>query len=215
MARYFDVHPENPQPRAIAAAVDLLRNGGLIAYPTDSCFALGCSLDNADGLERIRRIRELDSSHHFTLVCGDFSQLGQFVRLDNAVFRAVKAAVPGQYTFILPATREVPRRMLHPRRRTVGVRIPRHPVTSALLAGLGEPLVSSTLVLPGDEAPMTSGWEIKERLDHVIDAVVDSGECGEVPTTVVDFSGGEPVIRRVGAGDPARFEAAPENVSPY
>jgi tRNA threonylcarbamoyl adenosine modification protein (Sua5/YciO/YrdC/YwlC family) len=205
VARYFDVHPDNPQPRAIAAAVDLLRTGALIAYPTDSCFALGCSLDNAEGLERIRRIRQLDSSHHFTLVCGDFNQLGQFVRLDNAVFRAVKAAVPGQYTFILPATREVPRRMLHPRRRTVGVRLPRHPVTAALLAELGEPLVSSTLLLPGDEMPMISGWEIKERLDHVIDAVIDSGECSEIPTTVVDFSGDEPVIRRQGAGDPARF----------
>ena len=205
MARYFDVHPENPQPRAIAAAVDLLRTGGLIAYPTDSCFALGCSLDNAAGLERIRRIRQLDNSHHFTLVCGDFSQLGHFVRLDNAVFRVVKAAMPGPYTFILPATREVPRRMLHPRRRTVGVRLPRHPVTAALLAGLGEPLVSSTLLLPGDETRMTSGWEIKEQLDHVIDAVVDSGECGEVPTTVVDFSGDEPVILREGAGELGRF----------
>ena len=205
MARYFDVHPENPQPRAVAAAVDLLRNGGLVAYPTDSCFALGCCLDNAAGLERIRRIRHLDSSHQFTLVCGDFSQLGQFVRLDNAVFRAVKAAMPGPYTFILPATREVPRRMLHPRRRTVGIRLPRHPVTTALLTGVGEPLVSSTLLLPGDEAPMTSGWEIKERLDHVIDAVIDAGECSEVPTTVVDFSGDEPVIVREGAGDLTRF----------
>jgi tRNA threonylcarbamoyl adenosine modification protein (Sua5/YciO/YrdC/YwlC family) len=205
VARYFDVHPDNPQPRSIAAAVDLLRGGGLVAYPTDSCFALGCSLDNPEGLDRIRRIRSLDSSHHFTLVCGDFTQLGQFVRLDNAVFRAVKAAVPGQYTFILPATREVPKRMLHPRRRTVGVRMPRHPVTSALLTALGEPLVSSTLLLPGDEAPLTSGWDIKERLDHAIDAVIDSGECGEVPTTVVDFSGDEPVILREGAGDPTRF----------
>jgi tRNA threonylcarbamoyl adenosine modification protein (Sua5/YciO/YrdC/YwlC family) len=205
VARYFDVHPENPQPRAIAAVVDLLRTGGLIAYPTDSCFALGCSLDNAAGLDRIRRIRQLDSSHHFTLVCGDFSQLGHFVRLDNVVFRAVKAAVPGPYTFILPATRDVPRRMLHPRRRTVGVRLPDHPVTTALLTELGEPLVSSTLLLPGDETPITSGWEIKERLDHVVDAVIDSGECGEVPTTVVDFSSGEPVILRHGAGDLVRF----------
>ena len=131
------------------------------------------------------------------------------------MFRAVKAAVPGQYTFILPASRDVPRRMLHPRRRTVGVRLPRHPVTAALLAELGEPLVSSTLLLPGDEGPMTSGWEIKERLDHVIDAVIDSGDCGEVPTTVVDFSDGEPVIRRRGAGDPARFETDLEGVSPF
>lgn len=205
MARYLDVHPDNPQPRAIAAAVALLREGGLIAYPTDSCFALGCSLDNATGLDRIRRIRHLDGQHHFTLVCGDFAQLGQFVRLDNAVFRAVKAAVPGRYTFILPATREVPRRMLHPKRRTVGVRLPRHRVTTALLAELGEPLVSSTLLLPGDASPMTQGWEIKERLDHQVDAVIDAGECSEIPTTVVDFSDGEPVIVRRGAGDLTRF----------
>jgi tRNA threonylcarbamoyl adenosine modification protein (Sua5/YciO/YrdC/YwlC family) len=215
VARYLDVHPDNPQPRAIAAAGHLLRDGGLIAYPTDSCYALGCRLDNADGLGRIRRIRELDSSHHFTLVCGDLGQLGQFVRLDNAVFRAVKAAVPGQYTFILPATREVPKRMLHPRRRTVGVRVPAHPVTAALLAELGEPLVSSTLLLPGDEVPLTNGWAIKERLDHEVDAVLDSGDCGEVPTTVVDFSAGDPVIRRVGAGDPTRFETDPEDLSPW
>lgn len=215
MARYLDVHPDNPQPRAIAAAGHLLRDGGLIAYPTDSCYALGCRLDNAAGLDRIRRIRALDSSHHFTLVCGDLGQLGQFVRLDNAVFRAVKAAVPGRYTFILPATREVPKRMLHPRRRTVGVRVPDHPVTAALLAELGEPLVSSTLLLPGDEAPLTNGWAIKERLDHEIDAVLDSGDCGEVPTTVVDFSAGDPVVRRRGAGDPTRFETDLEGVSPW
>lgn len=212
MARYLDVHPDNPQPRAIATAVGLVREGGLIAYPTDSCFALGCRLDNAAGLDRIRQIRQLDRAHHFTLVCHDFAQLGQLVRLDNRVFRAVRAAVPGPYTFILPATREVPRRMLHPRRRTVGVRLPDHPVTTALLAALGEPLVSSTLLLPGEDAPMTSGWAIKERLDHVVDAVLDSGECGEVPTTVVDFSEGEPVIRRQGAGDPSRFA---ESASPY
>ena len=205
MARYLDVHPDNPQPRAIATAVDLVRRDGLIAYPTDSCFALGCQLGNRSGLERIQTIRQLDENHHFTLVCGNFAQLGQFVQLDNRIFRAVKAATPGQYTFILPATREVPRRMLHPRKRTVGVRIPRHPVTTALLAELGEPMVSSTLLMPGEETPMTRGWEIKERLDHLVDAVIDSGECGEVPTTVVDFSDGEPVILRYGAGDPARF----------
>ena len=205
MARYLDVHPDNPQPRAIAAAVDLVRRDGLIAYPTDSCFALGCQLGNRSGLERIHTIRQLDEHHHFTLVCGSFAQLGHFVRLDNRVFRAVKAATPGQYTFILPATREVPRRMLHPRKRTVGVRIPRHPVATALLAELGEPLVSSTLLMPGEETPMTQGWEIKERLDHLVDAVIDSGECGDVPTTVVDFSDGEPVIVRHGAGDPTRF----------
>jgi len=206
MARYFDVHPENPQARSISAVVDLVRGGGLIAYPTDSCFALGCRLDNKDGLDRIRTIRQLDQHHHFTLVCHDFAQLGQFVQLDNAVFRAVKAATPGQYTFILPATREVPRRMLHPKKRTVGVRIPEHTTARAILEVLGEPLVSSTLILPGEENPMTDGWEIKERLDHTVDAVIDSGECGETPTTVIDFSSGEAVIARRGAGDPSRFE---------
>ncbi len=206
MARYYDVHPDNPQPRSISAVVELLRQDGLIAYPTDSCFAFGCQLGNQDGLNRIRAIRQLDDHHHFTLVCHDFAQLGQFVQLDNAVFRAVKAATPGQYTFILPATKEVPRRMLHPKKRTVGVRIPEHTTTQALLAALGEPLVSSTLIVPGDDAPMTQGWEIKERLDHVLDAVIDSGDCGEEPTTVVDLSEDEPVIVRRGAGDPARFE---------
>lgn len=207
MARYLDVHPVNPQPRTISQVVELLRADGLIAYPTDSCFALGCQLGNRDGLDRIRSIRQLDSSHHFTLVCADFAQLGQFVHLDNAVFRAVKAATPGQYTFILPATREVPRRMLHPKKRTVGVRIPEHATALAIVRALGEPLVSSTLLLPGEDAPMTQGWEIKDTLDHVLDAVVDSGDCGEEPTTVVDFSDGTAVITRVGAGDPERFEA--------
>ncbi|MEV7025910.1 L-threonylcarbamoyladenylate synthase [Kitasatospora sp. NPDC093558] len=206
MAKYFDVHPESPQPRTIGTVADSLRAGALIAYPTDSCFALGCRLDNRDGLERIRTIRRLDERHHFTLMCEDFAQLGQFVQLDNNVFRAVKAATPGGYTFILPATKEVPRRLLHPKKKTVGVRIPDHVVTRALLAELGEPLVSSTLVLPGEDEPMTQGWEIKERLDHVLDAVVDSGDCGTEPTTVVDFSSGEPEIVRRGAGDPSRFE---------
>ncbi|MFE4517640.1 L-threonylcarbamoyladenylate synthase [Kitasatospora sp. NPDC056783] len=206
MAKYFDVHPESPQPRTIGTVADSLRSGALIAYPTDSCFALGCRLDNRDGLDRIRAIRRLDDRHHFTLMCVDFAQLGQFVQLDNNVFRAVKAATPGGYTFILPATKEVPRRLMHPKKKTVGVRIPDHTVTRALLTELGEPLVSSTLILPGEDEPMTQGWEIKERLDHVLDAVVDSGDCGTVPTTVVDFSGGEPEIVRRGAGDPSRFE---------
>ncbi|MFE2177737.1 L-threonylcarbamoyladenylate synthase [Kitasatospora sp. NPDC058115] len=206
MAKYFDVHPESPQPRTIGTVAASLRAGALIAYPTDSCFALGCQLDNREGLERIRSIRRLDERHHFTLMCEDFAQLGQFVQLDNNVFRAVKAATPGSYTFILPATKEVPRRLMHPKKKTVGVRIPDHAVTRALLAELGEPLVSSTLILPGEEEPMTQGWEIKERLDHVLDAVVDSGDCGTEPTTVVDFSGGGPEIVRRGAGDVSRFE---------
>ncbi len=206
MAKYFDVHPDNPQPRALAQVVGLLRGDGLIAYPTDSCFALGCALGNRDGLDRMRDIRRLDSSHHFTLVCRDFAQLGQFVQISNALFRSVKAATPGSYTFILPATKEVPRRLLHPRKKTVGVRIPDHVVALALMADVGEPLRSSRLLLPGDVEPIPPGWEIKERLDHVVDAVIDSGECGTVPTTVIDLSQGSPGILRVGAGDPARFE---------
>lgn len=206
MAKYIDVHPENPQPRIIDGVADSLRKGALVAYPTDSCYALGSRIGNHEGLTRIREIRRLDDRHHFTLMCADFAQLGQLVHIDNRVFRAVKAAVPGAYTFILPGTKEVPRQLLHPKKKTVGVRIPDHVVTQALLASLGEPLLSSTLLLPGEEEPLTQGWEIKERLDHQVDAVLDSGDCGTVPTTVVDFSEGEPKILRVGAGDPARFE---------
>jgi tRNA threonylcarbamoyl adenosine modification protein (Sua5/YciO/YrdC/YwlC family) len=206
MAKYLDVHPDNPQARTIGQVADSIRDGALVVYPTDSCFALGCRLGSRDGMERIRTIRRLDSRHHFTLVCRDFAQLGQFVHVDNDVFRAVKASTPGSYTFILPATPEVPRKLLHPKKRTVGVRIPDHRVAQALLAELGEPLLSSTLLLPDEDEPMTVGWEIKERLDHVVDAVIDSGDCGTEPTTVVDFSSGEAEIVRRGAGDPSRFE---------
>jgi tRNA threonylcarbamoyl adenosine modification protein (Sua5/YciO/YrdC/YwlC family) len=206
MAKYMDVHPDNPQPRVLGQAVHLIRADGLIAYPTDSCYALGCRLGNVQGIERIREIRSLDSGHHFTLMCKDFAQLGQFVQISNAIFRSIKAATPGSYTFILPATKEVPRRLLHPKKKTVGVRIPDHVVVQALLTELGEPLLSSTLLLPGEAEPMTEGWEIKERLDNVIDAVIDSGECGAVPTTVIDFSQDEPEILRRGAGDPSLFE---------
>jgi tRNA threonylcarbamoyl adenosine modification protein (Sua5/YciO/YrdC/YwlC family) len=206
MAKYYDVHPDNPQPRTIAQIADAVRSGALIAYPTDSCYALGCRVGSKDGVDRIRSIRRLDDRHHFTLVCQDFAQLGQFVRVDNDVFRAVKASTPGSYTFILPATKEVPRALMHPKKKTVGVRIPDHVVTQALLAELGEPLLSSTLLLPDEDEPMTQGWEIKDRLDHVVDAVLDSGECGTEPTTVVDFSGGDVEIVRRGAGDPSRFE---------
>jgi tRNA threonylcarbamoyl adenosine modification protein (Sua5/YciO/YrdC/YwlC family) len=205
VARYYDVHPVDPQPRAISQVVDVLRDDGLVAYPTDSCYALGVQLGNRDGLERIKRLRRLDDKHHFTLVCRDFAQLGQLVHLNNAAFRAVKAATPGPYTFILPATSEVPKRLMHPKKRTVGVRIPDHPVVRALLEELGEPLLSSTLLMPDTEVPMTDGWQIKDELDQWLDAVIDSGECGSEPTTVVDFSDGPPVVERVGAGDPARF----------
>ena len=207
MARYFDVHPKDPQPRSIAQAVQILTDGGLIAYPTDSCFALGCTLGNQDGRDRIVRIRHLSDKHNFTLMCGDFAQLGQLVHIDNKVFRAIKAATPGPYTFVLPATSEVPRRLLQPKRRTVGVRISDHPVARALVAALGEPIMTSTLLLPGQDEPLTDGWQVKEALDHQVEAVIDSGECGVEPTTVVDFSQGYPEVVRVGAGDPAPFEA--------
>lgn len=206
MAQYYDVHPDNPQPRSIQQVVQVLQDGGLIAYPTDSGYALGCALGNAAGLERIKRIRHLDAKHHFTLMVDEFAKLGEFVTMDNWVFRAVKAATPGQYTFILPATREVPKVMQHPKKRSVGVRIPQHRTTLALLEALGEPLMSSTLLLPDEEAPMVDGWSVKEALDHELDAVLDSGDCGSTPTTVVDLTGDEPEIVRVGAGDPSPFE---------
>jgi tRNA threonylcarbamoyl adenosine modification protein (Sua5/YciO/YrdC/YwlC family) len=206
MARHLEVHPVDPQPRTIAQTVAVLREGGLAAYPTDSGYALGAMMGNQGAKDRIRDIRRLDDKHHYTLVCRDFAQLGQLVHVDNHVFRAVKAATPGPYTFVLPATHEVPRRLLHPKKKTVGVRIIEHPVVRALLAELGEPLLSSTLILPGESAPMTDGQEVRERLDHVVDVVVDSGECGTEPTTVVDFTtdpAGEVV--RQGAGPwPAR-----------
>jgi tRNA threonylcarbamoyl adenosine modification protein (Sua5/YciO/YrdC/YwlC family) len=206
MAKYFDIHPASPQRRTIIQIADIVRAGGVIAYPTDSCYALGCQLGNKDGITRIRSIRHLDDRHHLTLVCQDFAQLGQFVYVAKPVFRAIKAATPGAYTFILPATKEVPRRLQHPGKKTVGVRIPRHVVAQAVLAELGEPLVSSTLLLPGQDEPMSQGWEIADEVGHALDAVIDSGDCGTEPTTVIDFSGAEPEIVRYGAGDPSRFE---------
>ena len=206
MARYLEIHPDNPQPRAVAQVVAILRDGGLVAYPTDSGYALGAQLGDQRAKDRIRDIRRLDDKHHYTIVCKDFAQLGQFVHVDNAVFRAVKASTPGPYTFILPATHEVPRKLLHAKKRTIGVRIPDHAVVQAILAELGEPMLSSTLILPGETDAMTDGWEVKEALDHAVDAVVESGETGAEPTTVVDFTDGVAEVVRVGAGDPSRFE---------
>jgi tRNA threonylcarbamoyl adenosine modification protein (Sua5/YciO/YrdC/YwlC family) len=206
MARYFDIHPDNPQRRSITQVADIVRGGGVIAYPTDSCYALGCQLGNRDGIERIRAIRKLDDKHHLTLVCQDFAQMGQYVIVPNSIFRSMKAATPGSYTFILPATKEVPRMLQHPGKKTVGVRIPRHVATQALLAELSGPLVSTTLLLPGRDEPMTQGWEINEEIGDGLDAVLDSGDCGLEPTTVIDFSSDEPEILRYGAGDTAIFE---------
>lgn len=207
MARFIEIHPENPQQRAVDQAVAVLGDGGLIAYPTDSGYALGAQIGNADALDRIRSIRELDAKHHFTLVCSNFAQLGQFVHVDNAVFRAVKAATPGPYTFILPGTREVPRRLLQEKKKTVGVRIPDHNIVRALLATLGEPILSTTLIMPGSEEAMTQAWEIAEELGERVDAVIESGvEVIPQPTTVIDLSEGYAEVLRVGAGDPTPFE---------
>lgn len=205
MARFLDIHPVDPQPRLIQQVATVLREGGLAAFPTDACYTLGARLGDPDAKQRIVDIRRLDDRHHFTLMCADFAQMGQFVQLDNSVFRAVKATTPGSYTFILPATKEVPRRLLHPKKKTVGVRIPDSPIAHALLAEMGEPLLTSTLLLPGEEDPLGYGWEVKERLDHLVDVVIDGDQTGCEPTTVVDFSEGYAEVVRAGAGDPTPF----------
>lgn len=205
MARYFDVHPDNPQPRAIAQVAAIVESGGLIAYPTDSGYALGTKLGNAEGLQRIRTIRDLGSNHHFTLVCAEFAQLGQYVQMNNNVFRAVKAHTPGPYTFILKATRDAPKVMLHSKKKTVGVRVPQHTTALALVREIG-PLMSSSLILTDQDVPMVEGWQVLEELGASLDAVVDSGDAGINPTTVVDLSGDEAEVLRVGAGDPSAFE---------
>jgi tRNA threonylcarbamoyl adenosine modification protein (Sua5/YciO/YrdC/YwlC family) len=202
MSQYFELHPVTPQARLIRQAADLVRNGGVIAYPTDSCYALGWHIGDKSALERVRRIRQADRHHHFTLVCADLAEVGRFARLDTWQFRLLKACLPGPYTFLLKASRETPRRLQHDKRRTIGVRIPDHPVPRMLLRELGEPLMSSTLILPDERAhlPLTSGREIQERLEHEIDAVLDGGDCGIVPTTVVDLSVEPPVVLREGRG---------------
>lgn len=208
MAQFFLVHPDNPQPRLIRHAVEIVRAGGVIVYPTDSCFALGCYAGNKAATERIRAIREVDQRHHFTLVCRDLAEAAIYARIDDRQFRLIKGALHGSYTFILQATREVPRRLQHPRRKTIGVRFPAHPVAHALLTELGEPLLSSTLLLPGDAEPLSNGDEIRERLEHRVDVVVDSGPCDIVPSTVVDLTHEVPVITRLGKGSPDLLGAA-------
>ena len=200
MAQYFEIDPRHPAPRLIARAAEIVRAGGVIAYPTDSCYALGCHLGDKDAMLRLRRIRRVDERHHFTLMCRDLSELGAYARVDNARYRLLKALTPGSYTFILEATRELPRRLLHPRRRTIGLRVPDHPVAQALLAALGEPLLSSTLALPDDELPLNDGREIRRRLEHDVELVLDGGSCGTEPTTVVDLTGAAPQILREGKG---------------
>lgn len=206
MSQFFQIHPDNPQKRLISQAVDIVKKGGVLAYPTDSAYALGCHIGDKTALETIRRIRRLDDKHNFTLVCRDLSELATYARVDNSVFRVIKNLTPGPYTFILEATSEVPRRLLHPKRRTIGIRVPDNQIALALLEELGEPLMSVTLQLPGEELPLTDPYEIRERLEHELDVIIDGGFCGFEPTSVVDLSGDEAVILRRGKGDLNAFE---------
>lgn len=202
MAQYFSVHPDNPQPRLIRETVRILRAGGIMAYPTDSSYALGCMIGNKEGMERIRAIRQVDDRHLFTLVCRDLSEIAHYARVDNRQYRLLKAATPGGFTFILEATREVPRRLLHPKRNTIGLRVPDHAVVSALLTELDEPILSMTLSLPEDDAPLNDPVEIRERLEKRVDVILDAGACGLMPSTVIDLTGEAPEVVRRGRGDP-------------
>ncbi len=201
----LELHPVNPQARLVRQAVDLLRGGGVIAYPTDSCYALGCHIGDKDALERIRRIRDADRHHHFTLVCRDLTEIARYAKVDTRQFRLLKACTPGPYTFLLEATRETPRRLQHEKRRTIGIRVPDHEVPRMLLAELGEPIMSSTLMLPGDDLPLNDGEEIEARLGREIDALLAGGACGVEPTTVVDLATWPPVVLRQGRGSLAPF----------
>ncbi len=216
MAQYFSIHPDNPQSRLIRQAVDIVRSGGVIVYPTDSAYSVACRLEDKAGAERIRRLREVDKDHNFTLVCRDLSELSVYALVDNMVYRALKAHTPGPFTFILPATREVPRRLAHPKRRTIGLRVPEHPIALALLEELGEPLMSSTLILPGDDLPQTDPEVIREHLEKHVDLIIDGGACGPEPTSVVDLTGPVPVLRRQGRGDASKLvpDVAPREGMP-
>ena len=200
MARYLSIHPDDPQPRFLAQAAEVVRSGGIVALPTDSCYSLGCRLGDKEAVERIRHLRGLDDRHHLTLMCRDLSEIAQFARVDNAQYRLLKATTPGSYVFILEGTKELPRRVLHPKRKTIGLRIPDHRVALALLEALGEPLLTSTLLLPGEEEPLTEGWEIQDRLDDLIELILDGGSCGTMPTTVIDLTSVPPTLVRAGRG---------------
>ncbi len=204
MAQFFNIHPDNPQERLIKQAAALIREGGVAVYPTDSCYALGCRLGDKDAMERILRIRRIDLKHHLTLMCADLRELGLYAKVDNGQFRLLKAATPGSYTFILQATKEVPNRTLHPKRKTIGLRVPDNVVALALLRELGEPLLSCTLMLPEDNEPLTDPYEIRDRLEHSVDLVIDGGWCGTEPTTVIDMTDGITLVRE-GKGDKASF----------
>ncbi|MDM3872099.1 L-threonylcarbamoyladenylate synthase [Porticoccus sp. W117] len=206
MSQFFSIHPDNPQPRLIRQAVEIVHFGGVIAYPTDSAYALGCHIGDKTALDKIRAIRQLEKRHNFTLVCRDLSELASYAKVDNVRFRLLKGLTPGPYTFVLQATSEVPRRLMHPKRKTVGLRVPENNVALALLEELGEPLMSVTLQLPGDEYPLTDPYDIRDLLEHRIDLVIDGGYCGLEPTSVVDMTDDTPVILRRGMGDVSLFE---------
>lgn len=205
MSQYFAPHPENPQPRLIKQAAEIVRGGGVVALPTDSCYALACHLDDKEAVARLRRIRAIDDKHHLALLCRDLSEIGQYAQVDNVQYRLLKATTPGPYVFILPATREVPKRVSHPSRKTIGLRVPENAITQALLAELDGPLLSSTLILPGETVPLNDGEEIRARLEKVIDLVLDGGACGIEPSTVIDLTGAAPQLIRAGVGDLAPF----------
>jgi len=209
MADWYELHPQNPQARWLARAADCVRGGGVIVYPTDSCYALGCHVGDKNAAERLRQIRRFDRQHLFTLVCRDLSEIANYARVDNRQFRLLKAATPGPYTFVLEATRELPRRILHEKRKTIGLRVPEHIVTQALLAALGEPLVSCTLHWPGAEQPVSTPQDWRAQLDPVVDMVLDAGACGLQPTTVVDLTANPPQITRHGLGDVPRLGLEP------
>ena len=205
MSQFFQIHPDNPQARLVRQAVDIIKQGGVVVYPTDSAYALGCHIGDKSALDRIRRIRKLDDQHNFTLVCRDLSEIATYAKVNNAVYRLLRHTTPGPYTFILPATSEVPRRLMHPKRKTIGLRVPDNVIAAALLADLGEPLMSVTLIMPGDEFPLIDPYDIRETLQHEVDLVIDGGYCGLEPTTVVDLADETPVVMRVGKGDVAPF----------
>ena len=207
MADFIQIHPKNPQPRLIARAADALRDGGVIVYPTDSSYALGCRIGEKAALDRIRLIRRVDDKHHFTLVCRDLSEIAAYARIDNAAYRLLKSLTPGPYTFIVQATKQVPRRLLHPKRRAIGIRVPDTPIVRDLLADLDQPILSTTLILPGDEQPLEDMYEIRDRMDHCVDLIIDGGPCGILPTTVVDMTAEPPEVLRHGRGDATLFEA--------
>jgi len=206
MAQFFQIHPDNPQARLVRQAIEILNQGGVICYPTDSSYALGCQIGNKSAMDRIRQIRRLGDKHNFTLVCANLTEISQYTKLDNQGYRLIKSLTPGPYTFILPATKQVPRRLMHPKRKTIGIRIPDNTIALALIETLGEPIMSSTLILPGEDMPMMDPYEMKQTLGHQVDLIIDGGYCGYDPTSVLVMEDDNPWVARHGKGDTSQFE---------